>query len=422
LVCGIWNVKLSELLAKQPLNILLGVTGGIAAYKAADLVRRLKENQFNVRVVMTQGAKSFITPMTMQAVSGNPVHDELFDQQAEAAMGHIELAKWADIILIAPATANIIAKIAAGFSDDLLTTLILASSARLMVVPAMNQQMWANKATKENIERLIQREVLIFGPASGEQACGDVGEGRMLEPLEIVEQLLLSSDSANAESTNEQNLKGRNILITAGPTVEAIDPVRFISNHSSGKMGYALAKAAVLSGANVTLISGPVDLDISDKVNRISVTSASEMLAAVQNELASCDVFIGCAAVADYAPVEFSEHKIKKNNQDMLIALKKTPDIISWVAAQEKRPFVVGFAAESQNLEVFATNKLINKKLDMICANDISDTNLGFNSDDNKILIIGKNGNQLNLPAAPKLKIAKAIMKEIGKNINSNEN
>ena len=224
---------MSELLVKQPLNILLGVTGGIAAYKAADLVRRLKENQFNVRVVMTQGAKNFITPMTMQAVSGNPVHDELFDREAEAAMGHIELAKWADVILVAPATANIIAKIATGFSDDLLTTLILASSARLMLVPAMNQQMWANQATKENIERLVDRNVMVLGPASGEQACGDVGEGRMLEPLEIVEQLLLISNSANTRSANELNLKGKNILITAGPTLEAIDPVRFISNHSS---------------------------------------------------------------------------------------------------------------------------------------------------------------------------------------------
>jgi len=412
---------LSELLVKQPLNILLGVTGGIAAYKAADLVRRLKENQFNVRVVMTQGAKNFITPMTMQAVSGNPVHDELFDREAEAAMGHIELAKWADVILVAPATANIIAKIATGFSDDLLTTLILASSARLMLVPAMNQQMWANQATKENIERLVDRNVMVLGPASGEQACGDVGEGRMLEPLEIVEQLLLISNSANTRSANELNLKGKNILITAGPTLEAIDPVRFISNHSSGKMGYALANSAILNGANVTLISGPVQLDISNKVKRLSVTSASEMLAAVQNELSRCDVFISCAAVADYTPVKFSEHKIKKNDQNMQIALKKTTDIVSWVAAQEKRPFVVGFAAESQNLEEFATNKLINKNLDMICANDISDTSIGFNSDNNKILIIGKNGSQLYLSAAPKVTIAKAIMKEIGKNINSNK-
>ena len=412
---------MSELLVKQPLNILLGVTGGIAAYKAADLVRRLKENQFNVRVVMTQGAKNFITPMTMQAVSGNPVHDELFDREAEAAMGHIELAKWADVILVAPATANIIAKIATGFSDDLLTTLILASSARLMLVPAMNQQMWANQATKENIERLVDRNVMVLGPASGEQACGDVGEGRMLEPLEIVEQLLLISNSANTRSANELNLKGKNILITAGPTLEAIDPVRFISNHSSGKMGYALANSAILNGANVTLISGPVQLDISNKVKRLSVTSASEMLAAVQNELSRCDVFISCAAVADYTPVKFSEHKIKKNDQNMQIALKKTTDIVSWVAAQEKRPFVVGFAAESQNLEEFATNKLINKNLDMICANDISDTSIGFNSDNNKILIIGKNGSQLYLSAAPKVTIAKAIMKEIGKNINSNK-
>ena len=417
---------MSELLAKQPLNILLGVTGGIAAYKAADLVRRLKEHHFNVRVVMTRGAKSFVTPMTMQAVSGNRVHDELFDQEAEAAMGHIELAKWADIILVAPATANIIAKVAAGFSDDLLSTLILASSAKLIVVPAMNQQMWINQATGENIDRLVQRDVLILGPAKGEQACGDVGEGRMLEPLEVVEQLLSSSDFVNAESSNlesrtEHDLKGKNILITAGPTVEAIDPVRFISNHSSGKMGYALANAAVSSGAKVTLVSGPVHLDVSNRVKRLLVTSAAEMFATVQNELTDCDVFIGCAAVADYAPVEVSDHKIKKNNQDMQIALKKTPDIISWVAAQKKRPFVVGFAAESQNLEAFASKKLINKKLDMICANDISDTNLGFNSDNNKILIIEKNGRQMNLSAAPKIKIAKEILKEIGKNINSNK-
>jgi len=393
-------------------KLLLGISGGIAAYKTPELIRRVKEQGFDVRIVMTTGANSFVTPMTLQAVSANPVHQELFDCDAEAAMSHIELAKWADVILLAPATANLIAKIASGIADDLLTTLILASSAKLLVAPAMNQQMWANQATQDNINRIKARGASILGPAEGEQACGDNGLGRMLEP-----QALLDSLVSFSSSQKSVRLKGKRIVITAGPTVEAIDPVRFISNHSSGKMGYALAQQACSMGASVTLISGPVCLANPDRVKRVSVVSASEMLSAVKAVVNECDIFIGCAAVADYTPEEFSENKIKKSAQDMQILLKKTEDIVSWVSKQKDRPFVVGFAAESQNLEVFAKNKLINKNLDMICANDISNQDIGFNSNNNQIVIIDNQGNRKKLSAAPKTEIAAKILTEIEKNI-----
>jgi len=409
---------LSKIVAEpQKIKILLGVSGGIAAYKSAELIRRLKEQSFDVRVVMTDSAKNFITPMTLQAVSGNPVHEQLFDCQAEAAMGHIELAKWADVILIAPATANIIAKIAGGLADDLLTTLILASPSALVIAPAMNQQMWANQATLANVQLLKKRGIEILGPAEGEQACGDVGFGRMLEPMDIIQGLRKSLGVDKTSINPAQTFTGKKLVITAGPTIEAIDPVRFISNHSSGKMGYALAEAAILAGAQVTLISGPVNLKTPNKVTRISVTSAQEMLLAVKEQIDACDIFIGCAAVADYAPVEVAAEKIKKNAAEMQFKLKKNPDIISWVTEQKKPPFVVGFAAESQNLQAFAESKLKKKKLDMICANDISQQGLGFNSNNNEILLLNRDGGQQKLPPSSKRNIAVQIIAEISKKI-----
>lgn len=405
----------SHLELKSITNILLGVTGGIAAYKTAELVRRLKEKNFAVRVVMTSAAKSFVTPMTLQAVSGNPVHDNLFDCEAEAAMGHIELAKWADIVLIAPATANSIAKITYGLADDLLTTVLLATTAKIVIAPSMNQQMWANAATVNNIKQLANRDIVLLGPAKGEQACGDVGFGRMLEPNEIVESLKMFDYTKGR--LNNSLLKGKNITITAGPTVEAIDPVRFISNHSSGKMGYALAQAAQMAGANVTLISGPVSLAKPLGVNFKAVVSASEMFLSVQQAFDNTDIFIGCAAVADYAPEAIADQKIKKNNDDMKLTLKRTTDIIAWVGAQKSKPYVVGFAAESQNLESFANKKLKNKNLDMICANDISNKKYGFNSHENKILILKKNGDKIDLAADSKVNIAKNIILEISQSI-----
>lgn len=413
---------MSKTLTKTPsTKILLGITGGIAAYKAADLVRRLKDHSFDVRVVMTESATNFITPMTMQAVSGYPVHQQLFDCQAEAAMGHIELAKWADIILVAPATANSLSKIALGLADDLLSTLILASKAQLFVAPAMNQQMWANKAIVSHVELLKSRNIQLIGPEQGDQACGDVGFGRMSEPLQIVEKLLLwlnKTDPLKANGLPEETmakLAGKQVLITAGPTLEAIDPVRFVSNHSSGKMGYALAKAAQSAGAKVTLVSGPVSLCAPDGVKLESVISAAQMLNKVKAHAEHCDVFIGCAAVADYAPVEVAQQKIKKNDEEMQLSLKRNPDILAWVGAQTNRPFVVGFAAESQNLREFARKKLINKKLDLICANDISQKGMGFNSEKNEILILDKNNQEIKLPAANKTDIAVKILQQINK-------
>jgi phosphopantothenoylcysteine decarboxylase / phosphopantothenate---cysteine ligase len=392
-------------------KLLLGICGGIAAYKCADLVRRLVERDFEVRVVMTAAAAEFITPMTLQAVSGNPVNQAAFDPDMEAAMGHIELARWADVILIAPATANTIAKLAHGEADNLLTTIVLASAAPLFMAPAMNQQMWSNSQTRANIQQLEQSGHYILGPGEGEQACGDVGFGRMLEPLDIAQRLA-------ALYAAKGSLAGKSVLLTAGPTVEAIDPVRFISNHSSGKMGYALAKAAAAAGAKVCLVSGPVNLVAPPKVDVIRVTSATEMLQKVQDNLSGTDVFIGCAAVADYSPVEVCTQKIKKSEDEMVLKLKRNPDILAWVANSNNRPFVVGFAAESQNLKEFALGKLKNKKLDMICANNISDTAVGFNSDNNALLLLFKEGEEKSLAIAAKEVLAQNIVDEISTRIN----
>lgn len=370
-------------------KILLGISGGIAAYKCAELTRRLIERGAQVQVVMTKAAKEFITPLTMQAVSGRPVSDSLLDPAAEASMGHIELAKWADLVLLAPATADLIARMSAGMGNDLLTTLVLATDSPVAVSPAMNQQMYRNVATQENIATLARRGMHIWGPAAGEQACGDVGPGRMLEPMQLVHLC--------EQFFQPKLLVGKSVLITAGPTREAIDPVRYISNHSSGKMGFALANAAAQLGAKVTLVSGPVSLNTPAGVERINVASAQEMHDAVMAHAPSHDAFISCAAVADYRPENVASQKLKKteNNDQMTINMVKNPDIVATVANMtEQRPFTVGFAAETNDVETYARGKLLKKNLDMICANDVSVEGQGFNSNDNAITLFWPEGEQ----------------------------
>ncbi|CCN71594.1 bifunctional phosphopantothenoylcysteine decarboxylase/phosphopantothenate--cysteine ligase CoaBC [Vibrio nigripulchritudo] len=388
-------------------KILLGISGGIAAYKCAELTRRLTERGATVQVVMTKAAKEFITPLTMQAVSGRPVSDSLLDPAAEASMGHIELAKWADLVLLAPATADLIARMAAGMGNDLLTTLVLATDAPIAVSPAMNQQMYANVATQTNIQTLADRGMHIWGPASGEQACGDVGKGRMLEPMQLV--------GLCEEFFTPSELAGKTVVITAGPTREAIDPVRYISNHSSGKMGFAIADAAAKLGASVTLISGPVSLATPAGVQRMNVDSAVEMHQAALEQAIKSDVFIGCAAVADYRPESVADQKIKKtdDSDSMTVTMVKNPDIIASVAQlSENRPFTVGFAAETQDVETYARRKLSKKNLDMICANDVSISGLGFNSDSNALHLFWQDGDKV-LPTTSKTELGKALMKEI---------
>lgn len=364
-------------------RVILAVTGGIAAYKTPEIVRRLKDYGVDVRVVMTAGAKAFITPLTMQAVSGLPVHDELLDPTAEAGMGHIELAKWADVVVIAPATASVMAKIAHGHADDLLGTICLATAAPVALVPAMNQQMWAATPTARNLDQLIADGKLIWGPGEGSQACGDVGAGRMLEPTEIVARIVTHLAVSGA-----QRLRGKRVMITAGPTREALDPVRYITNHSSGKMGYALAQAASLAGAEVTLVSGPVSLPTPANVKRIDVQSALEMQTAVDADIASQDIFIACAAVADYRAQKVAPQKIKKQGESddaLSLDLIKNPDILASVAKRKDKPFTCGFAAETHDVADYALSKLERKGLDMIAANDVSKQGQGFNSDDNHI-------------------------------------
>ncbi|MER0291056.1 bifunctional phosphopantothenoylcysteine decarboxylase/phosphopantothenate--cysteine ligase CoaBC [Vibrio vulnificus] len=388
-------------------KILLGISGGIAAYKCADLTRRLKERGAEVQVVMTKAAKEFITPLTMQAVSGRPISDSLLDPAAEASMGHIELAKWADLILLAPATADLIARMAAGMGNDLLTTLVLATDAPVAVSPAMNQQMYRNVATQENIATLSRRGMEIWGPAAGEQACGDVGPGRMLEPMQLV--------ALCEQFFQPKPLQDKSILITAGPTREAIDPVRYITNHSSGKMGYALAQTAMQLGANVTLVSGPVSLPTPVNVNRINVDSAQEMYDAVMAQASDHDIFISCAAVADYRPATIAEQKLKKtdDSDEMTITMVKNPDIVASVSAMtENRPFTVGFAAETNDVEVYARRKLEKKKLDLLCANDVSVEGQGFNSSDNAITLYWSQGEKA-LPLNSKAALSMEILKQI---------
>ncbi|WP_158772078.1 bifunctional phosphopantothenoylcysteine decarboxylase/phosphopantothenate--cysteine ligase CoaBC [Paraglaciecola sp. L1A13] len=382
-------------------KILLGITGGIAAYKTPDLVRKLTALGAQVRCVMSTSASEFVSPLALQAVSGNPVGDNLLDRNAEAAMGHIELAKWADKVLIAPATANFMAKLAHGLADDLLSTLCLATSAPLYIAPAMNQQMWHAPATQANLNVLVQRGVKVLGPAPGEQACGDVGLGRMLEPVDIANML--------AQSPMDPILANRHIVITAGPTREEIDPVRFISNHSSGKMGYALAQAGLALGAKVTLISGPVNLLRPTGVEVIDVVSAEQMHKAVMKVVPDCDIFIGCAAVADYKPQQKTQQKIKKSDSELTLTFTRNPDILSDVAHLAQPPFTVGFAAETQDVAHYAQDKLKRKKLDMIAANDVSQAGLGFNSEQNALNVYWNNGEK-NLGVADKSQLALTLM------------
>ncbi len=364
-------------------QILLGVTGGIAAYKSADLVRRLQDAGASVQVVMTPAAQEFITPLTMQALSGNPVHTQLLDPAAEAGMGHIQLARWADLVLIAPASADFIARLTQGMGNDLLSSICLATAAPIAIAPAMNQGMWRNAATQANLELLRKRDIHVFGPADGGQACGDIGPGRMLEPLQLVD--------AAASLFTPGSLAGKKVVITAGPTREALDPVRYLSNHSSGKMGYALALAAAEAGAHTILISGPTPLATPARVKRIDVTSAAEMHAASLQEALDCDLFIAAAAVADYRPEQVAMQKIKKGAEDMLtLTLVKNPDIVASIAALELKPYTVGFAAESENLLEYARAKLTRKNLDLVVANNISDSSIGFNSDDNAVTLVDK--------------------------------
>ncbi|MGL5144110.1 MAG: bifunctional phosphopantothenoylcysteine decarboxylase/phosphopantothenate--cysteine ligase CoaBC [Acinetobacter junii] len=370
-------------------NIILAVTGGIASYKSAILVRRLKDFGFDVRVVMTHGAQAFITPLTFQALSGNPVHTELLNPEAEAGMGHIELARWADLVLVAPASCDTIAKFANGLADDLLSTLYLATKAPVWVAPAMNQQMWAAKATQRNLQTLVEDGVHVIMPDAGEQACGDVGLGRMPEPEDLAKQVAAYFHKAQRAIAEKFGLlAGKRVTITAGPTREAIDPVRYISNHSTGKMGFSLAAACYAAGAKVTLVAGPVSLDTPNGVDRINVKSAMQMLDVSMNQLKEgCDIFIATAAVADYRVAEVAEHKIKKSGDELAVSLVKNPDIVATIAQQQQRPFMVGFAAETQNVEEYAAGKLVAKKLDMIACNDVSRPDIGFASDENAMTV-----------------------------------
>lgn len=383
-------------------HILLGITGGIAAYKIPDLIRRLREHGAQVRVVMTAAATQFITPLTVQAVSGQRVHTDLFDVAAEAAMGHIELARWADSVLIAPATANFLAKLAHGHADDLLSTVCLATAAPLVVAPAMNQQMWAAAATQHNCQILRQRGVCFFGPGIGAQACGETGAGRMVEPLEIIASL-------QDWLSNGGPLTGRHILVTAGPTREDIDPVRFISNRSSGKMGYAVAAAAHATGAQVTLVSGPVSLVPPAGVTVVPVYSAQEMLEAVLARIDTVDIFIATAAVADYRPVQQVTHKIKKQTTELQLILERTPDILAQVTHLPKPPFTVGFAAETEAVVDYARDKLQRKKLDMIAANQVGIPGVGFEGEENALRVLWTDG-EIDLPRCSKTALAKQLL------------
>ena len=362
-------------------RVLLGITGGIAAYKSADLVRRLQDDGADVRVVMTRSAQEFITPLTMQALSNHPVHLDLLDTETESVMGHIELARWADVVLVAPATADFIARLTAGHGDDLLTTICLAAECGVIIAPAMNQAMWAKPSTQQNTQLLKQRGVSLLEPDVGLQACGETGAGRLMDVAEIV--------TALASQFVTTRLAGRHVVITAGPTREAIDPVRYISNHSSGKQGYALALAAIEAGARVTLISGPTNINAPDRASVVSVQSADEMLEAVMSSISDADIFIGVAAVADYKPVSVLNQKMKKTGSNTLtLNLVQNQDILKTVASLENRPFTVGFAAETENVIEYARTKLTAKKLDMIVANNVADTSIGFNSDHNETTII----------------------------------
>ena len=382
-------------------RILLGVTGGIAAYKSAELVRRLRERGAEVQVVMTQGAQHFVGALTFQALSGRPVRTDLWDAADEAAMGHIELARWADRVVVAPASADFLARLAHGLANDLLSTLCLATDAPITVAPAMNRLMWANAATQANVATLRSRGVAILGPAEGEQACGETGAGRMVEPADILDALLPREVGTGV-------LAGRRVLITAGPTRERIDPVRFITNRSSGKMGYAVAEAARSAGAEVVIVSGPVNVPTPAGVQRVDVETAEQMMDAVRARLPATDIFIAAAAVSDYRPVQASVEKIKKTSDSLVLALSRTTDILATVAAGTPRPFVVGFAAETQNVERNALVKLEGKRLDMIAANQVGDR-LAFDCDDNALTVYWPGGRR-ELPRASKREVATGLV------------
>jgi len=391
-------------------RIILGVTGGIAAYKSAEVVRRLQDRGAEVRVVMTPGAEEFLRPLTMQALSGHPVHTGLLDEKAEAGMGHIELARWADLLLIAPASADFIANMVHGRADSLLAAIYLATPAKVAIAPAMNQAMWSHSASVENINNLTRRGVTIIGPESGSQACGDIGPGRMEQPDSIIEQA--------SSLFNSGVLQGKKVVITAGPTREALDPVRYISNHSSGKMGYALAAAAIEAGADVTLISGPVALSIPEKCQGILVMSADEMQQAALEFAEGADIFIATAAVADYKAASIASEKIKSGDDKMTISLEKNPDIVSSVASTFEDLFVIGFAAESNDVETYAKGKLEQKHLDAIVANDISRTDIGFNSDDNEVSWIDTDST-IVFSKRSKAQLARDLVAQIAIKINS---
>ncbi len=395
-------------------RIVLGVGGGIAAYKSAELIRRLRDQGAEVQVVMTAGGQEFITPLTLQALSGNPVHLELLDPAAEAAMGHIELARWADLVLIAPATADLMARLAQGLANDLLSTLVLATDAPVALAPAMNQAMWRDPATQANATTLAQRGFHLFGPGAGSQACGDIGLGRMLEADDLAQRA--------ADCFQLRSLSGRHVLITAGPTQENIDPVRYITNHSSGKMGFALAEAAAEAGAHVTLITGPVHLSTPDRVTRVNVTSARDMLAACEASM-PCDLLIAAAAVADYRPEVVAAQKLKKdpaNGDGLLLQMVRNPDILATLAGRPDRPFSVGFAAETEKLLDYAARKLQDKNLDLIVANDVANPNIGFNREENVCSVIDRQLLETRFAQTSKGKIARQLIAFIAERLNKN--
>jgi phosphopantothenoylcysteine decarboxylase / phosphopantothenate---cysteine ligase len=392
-------------MSPQPRKILLGVTGGIAAYKSPDLVRRLMDHGAEVQVVMSRGAQQFVTALTFQAVSGRPVRSDLWDQAAEAAMGHIELARWADEIIVAPATAEFIARLAHGFADDLLATICLATTARITLAPAMNRQMWAHAATQANVQILKERGVRMLGPASGEQACGEVGVGRMLEPTQIAEEIFTARGAAGP-------LHGLKVVVTAGPTREAIDPVRFISNRSSGKMGYAVAQAAREAGAEVILVSGPVQIPTPRGVERIEVESAEQMLEEVRRNLVGAHIFISAAAVSDYRAHQVACEKIKKTSDTMSLSLARAPDVLATISRSESPPFLVGFAAETEHVERNALAKLTGKNLDMIAANKVG-AGLAFDKDENALTVYWPGGGKRELAFTSKLALARQLVEVI---------
>ena len=393
-------------------NILLGVTGSIAAYKSPEIVRNLRSEGFSVRVVLSESAKEFVTETTLQAVSSYPVRSSLWDAEAEAAMSHIELARWADCILIAPATANFLSQLSYGSANDLLTTLCLATRSKIFVSPAMNSVMWENKAVQENRATLVSRGINIIEPDYGDQACGEVGVGRMPNP-DVIAGIIKDNFSENPSP-----LQGKKVLITAGPTREPIDPIRFISNRSSGKMGYALASAFNAAGCNVRIISGPSSLPFPDACDVVKIETAQEMYHEVHKSLKDIDIFVSAAAVSDYSSEKVDEHKIKKNDQKMSLHLIKSPDILSSVTSLRSHPFCVGFAAETDNIEVYAKEKLIKKELDMIIANKVG-SNLGFDSDENSVLVLW-NGGSKRYKKQLKISLAKQLVQLISKRYMTN--